>query len=577
MKRIILTPPPLPLNITLVGTTWLISKDKMFTDLSLDILRSENDLVDLLEKDIPYNIGLNEVIFIKVKFHFSNGSIGEFSETMMINHDLTTNNNNINILFTPSIYIDDNLDDVNLNRLTIKTKPMTFFKGSGQHVSTNWKVLTTSGEVLFNRENDIDNLESISLDKNVVRDQSVVVVTAVYNTDSDAKCFIGKRAIVIEKHIDTFLIKDNKINVADYNSLTLVDSTVGVDKVSWNIVNMESGSIISGITTGLTPFVFHGAELKDYRDLKLIVTVTTGVFKQTTSLFDLIVIDEEMLFDNNITLIEDENGLVYLTSDILPLLGSTTEMIGDEIVPIFNLLDNSLYPFRKALDGTITIPGNNKLYKGKEVSYRIELLQISDEGYVLIGVDGLNTVLQLLVYDKYSGQFGIVAEQTIEIKNIGSFNLALNQDIEFIYTTANQTRVYKVDKRTLELTLTILHRKILDGTTYKYSFDENNILFINDVGEFTIVDSEYNELVEKTSFRTNTPTETLIRRLNDDQILVLSQDSGDFKTLVHIINKDGSVIVKPHKYINLSKVTVVTDRELKKIYLYSEEPENLPT
>ena len=173
--KIRLDPPVLPADglIKLVATSYQISKDFLFEDISNIVYENLKDTVDLYYKKVTVDVNENTTIYIRVKYHFTyyNQTTNQQEEketTWSRAVPVSENDNRLklssSIVSTPSVKtsVDENNDTI-----TIDGSNFDMYSGFGSHQATSWKIEDLNNNLYFSREKDTDNLTNITTDLNL--------------------------------------------------------------------------------------------------------------------------------------------------------------------------------------------------------------------------------------------------------------------------------------------------------------------------------------------------------------------------------------------------------------------------
>ena len=194
-----------------VSTYWEVSKDITFTDDNLIIYKSEEDEEDLLSKVINYTIDQNtdETIYCRVKANFANESSTSWSEIMHITGTQEGFKFSGVIIKTPVVQVTERVlaARIPLGNFEITTSDFHIYSGLGSHESTTWIIRDSNDEIIWSRENDIDNLTSILTPKDILRGKKIYSIEAIHNTDLNSYSNNGKISLVtIEDNVNGEMI-----------------------------------------------------------------------------------------------------------------------------------------------------------------------------------------------------------------------------------------------------------------------------------------------------------------------------------------------------------------------------------
>lgn len=177
------------------STSWQVSRTKDFisTDLVLESLEDTVQLVDLHTLD---KIEKDQIVFARAKIHFSNGTETEWCRPITLSECQKGFKLSSTIVVTPNLFIDGTNQNINdLEEVLVRTSDFVLYAGVGKHLSTTWIVETLSGEKIWEREDDVDNLTSILLPDDILLKDRCYVIKAKHISDTNTTSNYGKLSI----------------------------------------------------------------------------------------------------------------------------------------------------------------------------------------------------------------------------------------------------------------------------------------------------------------------------------------------------------------------------------------------
>lgn len=160
------------LNLKVVHNANLVGDD---TEETLDGLttKTTKNQDNLFYQKVSIDVSDNTTLYVRVKYHFTYFNDGnnqlENKETSWSRALPVSENDNrlklsSSIVSTPSVNVSvDNNDDI----ITITGSDFDMYSGYGTHQATSWKIEDLNNNIYFSKENDIDNLKTISTDYNL--------------------------------------------------------------------------------------------------------------------------------------------------------------------------------------------------------------------------------------------------------------------------------------------------------------------------------------------------------------------------------------------------------------------------
>lgn len=184
---------PAGYSYTHIATSYQVSTGYDFTsdELVFQSLEDRSNLTDIIAiVDDNYN-----QLWIRTKYHYQSptGNVDSYwSIPQEINDDVNKTDfyNNSVISYTPIVKF--NRDD--LGNLNITTSEFNLLSGSGEHISTSWVIKDSDEIPVYVRENDSNNLTSITPTLELT-DNNVYIVEVNHNTNPNASSYSGKDII----------------------------------------------------------------------------------------------------------------------------------------------------------------------------------------------------------------------------------------------------------------------------------------------------------------------------------------------------------------------------------------------
>jgi len=173
-------------NKTHVSTSWDISLSPDFSITSKIVLSLSEDTEKLiyLEENIDTE---NNVIYARIKFHFSDGGESSWSNSLPISLEETKLKLSDVIVNTPIVETNIIVTD-GISKINITTSKFSLYHGVNEHVATTWEIIDSDNNTIFKRRDNI-NLLSLTLDDRILDTDKPYYVRVTHhsanNTDSN--------------------------------------------------------------------------------------------------------------------------------------------------------------------------------------------------------------------------------------------------------------------------------------------------------------------------------------------------------------------------------------------------------
>jgi hypothetical protein len=271
--RITVLKPTIPeaLNITHTGTSYQISRYPDFTNPENILAESLNDEENLLEFRAELEINEDDTVYVRTKYHFSNGKENNWSRVTPLDGDQKGLKLSDAIIATPVVEVSINYNKLSKDELTIVSKPFAMYVGSGSHKSTTWVVKDVDNNIIYKREKDENNLLELKLDKSILKEDKTYIFEVIHHSSTNTDSNIGKRVFTTfnqenklfkltrfkEATLDRKLFYRLSLSTTLFSSLDLVFKSLSGDIIKE----------VNGIQT-MTPFVYMD-DLDPYRTYNL--------------------------------------------------------------------------------------------------------------------------------------------------------------------------------------------------------------------------------------------------------------------------------------------------------------------
>lgn len=175
-------------GITVDAVSWQFNNTSDFSGSVLH--ESLNDAVNL--ETYTYDLGAYELgpIYARAKVHFNTGD-SKWSAIVALPKTKSSVLTNNSIIMTPTLTLDSDQNDVDINNCVVHTSEFKLFAGSAEHESTTWRVERTDGKVVWERAMDTDNKLSIKIPQFVLSHRRAYVIKAMHHTNTNANSNYG--------------------------------------------------------------------------------------------------------------------------------------------------------------------------------------------------------------------------------------------------------------------------------------------------------------------------------------------------------------------------------------------------
>ena len=361
-----------------IATNWQISRLPDFSKREYMLFESLNDSERLLE--LRENIGVDEhdSLYVRTKFIFDNNRESEWSDIVPLTGERIGIKLSGVVIATPQVTIDIDYELSSVGVVTVNCSEFQLFSGVGKHEATDWSLFTLDGEIIYQRFDDDENLTSLVLPQDQLKDNTAYIVKVRYiSNNHSTKSNYGKTFLTtyVEKN-DLYtlnfpfgLLPNNKF----YGNLQLyINNFKSLDI----IIRDETGKVVAeelGQVTK-TPFINTG-DLKEYRhySIESRAKLLTGEYTAYTK-------HEIKLVTKNELVVKDKAHKYlgkYTSSQELILNGATVQSVmqhrnGDILLTKNGVSDITRYEFRNKR----LIETNDKLELGDMDSLDMSYLNI---------------------------------------------------------------------------------------------------------------------------------------------------------------------------------------------------------
>jgi len=336
-------------DVTHTGTSWQITRFPDMTKREYFIIESLNDTENLLQYKYDIDINETESLYVRTKYHFSNGLSSRWSKIVPLRSDQIGVKLSSTVLSTPLVEFEINHVDTIYTELTLKTNDMQLYAGAGNHKSTTWNITDIDGKVIFNREKDEDNLTSITIDAKILKPNKVYAIKAKHHTDSNADSNFGKVYLTTHNGETSLfeIVPGNRMVPNRYVYCKLSVYTNKFSRVDL-IIKDSKGNIVASNLDQLsrTPRIFTG-DLKLYNNYSLYarITLVDGTKTQYKHVVSEIMVPNTLIdMSNNINYLGKYSFNQELLLGGLTVQSTSETYAGDIFYTKHN--DNNIYRFK---------------------------------------------------------------------------------------------------------------------------------------------------------------------------------------------------------------------------------------
>jgi len=223
------------------STDWRISRYPDFTRTEYLVYESLADTENLTT--LYYNDELDTALYVIVRYNYNNGLSSEWSRTIPIKSGQVGFKVSSTVVLTPKV--DAKVLITNRTKeVKIESSPMKLYAGVGEHIATSYLIEDGNGNVVFSREEDKENLTSLTLNYDFFKDDKVFVVRVKYHTDVNVESNYGTYLL------DTDITNNNVYDVKLVNTPKL-ESDVYLEVIPF-VSDFYSMDVIIQDLNGLT-------------------------------------------------------------------------------------------------------------------------------------------------------------------------------------------------------------------------------------------------------------------------------------------------------------------------------------
>ena len=353
-------------DMTHTGTSWQASTDMHMQPNDL-IVNINNTNTDLLDYTFTHDMGEYDIVYIRSKYHFSDGSESVWSKIVPIHVDQKGLKISSTLVVTPQVTVNYDYTNNNLGELVIRSSDMRLYDGAGTHSMTSYRILDTGGNEVFVRSNDTSNLTELRLPLTTLKSGKVYSIEARHHTTTNAHSNFGKVMLITPTkgsaifnittssklvpnawmYFDVDMLTTNNASI-DIRIIDNLNNEVAVRPLqTTNVPKIFTGNLVVGNTYTVQARVTLGnSPPTDY------IAVVTGIAVDNT----IIDYDTSITYPNKFLFVENLNlgGIVVQTSYETSSGDIVMMSAGSRVANLYLVSNNKLYYRREAFSITDT-------------------------------------------------------------------------------------------------------------------------------------------------------------------------------------------------------------------------------
>jgi hypothetical protein len=199
------------------ATSWQIASDPEFKNLLVDDQKDEDNLLSL---KVDLTLTRETIYYSRHKLHFGDDKETNWSRPTIITKDGDGFSFNNTIITTPKVYSETGNIDTPLGGFKFFTDPFNLFMGVGKHLSTDWIIEDSEGNIVWQRLDDKNNLTEIRLPKDILEPGKLYVIKVRFKSDTNAISNFGKFVFTTNPKLAKITIGgNNEVGTTDVNYL----------------------------------------------------------------------------------------------------------------------------------------------------------------------------------------------------------------------------------------------------------------------------------------------------------------------------------------------------------------------
>jgi len=186
------------------GTSYQVSPTPDFTNTAKLALNLVNSTTSKLSHMFQYNMGPNTPLYVRTRYHFNNGAVSDWSNTIEINGSQTGIKSSDTIVSTPVLSTTFDFATTSTGELVARLDNLTVQAGMGAITSVSWKIATPDDTVIYEMPFNTDVTGELRLPVSELNNEKILVVSAVVNTDTNTTSNESRAILVVNTYNVTY-------------------------------------------------------------------------------------------------------------------------------------------------------------------------------------------------------------------------------------------------------------------------------------------------------------------------------------------------------------------------------------
>lgn len=406
-----------PKNITGLShasTLLQMSRKIDFTDEDAFLFTGTNTGAEKNNFIINYELNAAQVAYVRYKIIFQNGLTGNWSPITMISNNNARKQEYTSKVYsaipaTPKVRIKDyNHSNVPHTNITIESDLLSFYVGTGEHISSSWYLLDKEDNIKWSSVDNEFSLNSISIDKKEFSKDGIYKIGLEKNVLCNGATFKTLMGIKL-------------FNATDENSIDERDKSLEIDLDSF--VLYSAGQSVLEFNHGISDFQYLSIKLYDRNGILTgdeVKATSSPAYINTSKIesgrsYRMQMIAFYLDGDGNIrnTIIRDKNFIAqkYSISDVVPDISyGNYDSLGFHEVKGYQDEDSNCFNYASSfLDGSSAIYiKEGMIFLG----YWLEGGYVLNNKFININSLALEKFARVQIMQKQNGNFLLIGKTT---------------------------------------------------------------------------------------------------------------------------------------------------------------------
>lgn len=408
---VLLTPKNI-IGLSHAATQLQMSRKMDFTDEDAFLFSDTNTGADKNNFIINYELNTAQVAYVRYKIIFQNGLTGNWSPiTMISNNNARKQEYTLDVYSaipaTPKVRIKDyNHSNVPHTNITIESDLLSFYVGTGEHISSSWYLLDKEDNIKWSSVDNEFSLNSISIDKKEFSKDGIYKIGLEKNVLCNGATFKTLMGIKL-------------FNATDENSIDERDRSLEIDLDSF--VLYSAGQSVLEFNHGISDFQYLSIKLYDRNGILTgdeVKATSSPAYINTSKIesgrsYRMQMIAFYLDGDGNIrnTIIRDKNFIAqkYTLSDVVPNISyGNYDSVGFHEVKGYQDEDSNYFNYASSfLDGSSAIYIKEGLIF---LGYWLEGGYVLNNKFININSLALEKFARVQIMQKQNGNFLLIGE-----------------------------------------------------------------------------------------------------------------------------------------------------------------------